>query len=423
MLMMMTRHFDVPLTPEQAFFWLEVALETGNLKILKWYMENHELDEHAIAHYWRDPSYNSASSLFNKLRMFTLHLQKHGFAAAGHWHIAQWLIPRLPPHGFKAFMRACTVAAARQGKLDMLQWLLELPDRPPLTPHVAAAAAENSNPAILRCLRAHDLPWNWRCYLASIRSGLPAALERLREHGCPVHVRSLYNNISLASVHHKVLPWMAAHVPRQDQLNNCSHGRLIFLGEVGWCMPDAVMQQKLCAAQARFCAYYGAARWLAKQRSNQCTLGSLDTELLQRIACKAGLDFSEMYDDLDSLPKVAAQSQPITMKQNSLLCLADSVMTEDDDYDASSCEDELLQYLEGPDNVLEAVTYAAALTRQPHRCWDGQQVMQLVEQGRAGTLWLACCTTGIDCGEDDSDNEFDWRPDASSHGLMSKMLP
>lgn len=401
MLMMLAQHFDMPLTPEQALWWLETASETGNLEIVEWYMENHGLEEALVAMV-RDSYWNDATPL-ERLKRLIFHMQKH-WSAAGFWCSAQWLITHVP--GDMAFMSACTVAAARQGRLDMLHWLLELPHRPRLTPDVVAAAAENSDPAILKYLRSLKAPWNWRCYVAAIKSGCLGALERLWALGCPLDTSRFHRKISLDSAHHKVLPWIAAHPPGVGQLypTSCSNGRLIYLAASGWCMPDAIMQRHLCVAQAGFCAYYGAARRLAKQQSVQCTLGSLDNELLQRIACEAGLDFSKMYDDLPSSPEVAAASQSTSMKQSSLFCLADSVIADEDDTDVSICGDEELPDLM---DVSEAAAHAAPLTEGPNRYWDRRQVVQLVKRGRAGTVWLACCAAGIDCNNaDDSEDEL-----------------
>ncbi|KAK9864559.1 hypothetical protein WJX84_006408, partial [Apatococcus fuscideae] len=51
-------------------------------------------------------------------------------------------------------------------------------------------------------------------------------------------------------------------------------------------------------AQDCYCAFYGAARYLAKQPGGSSTLGSLDRMLLQRVACEAQLDFSELFNDM-----------------------------------------------------------------------------------------------------------------------------
>lgn len=141
----------------------------------------------------------------------------------------------------------CTEEAARQGKLDMLDWLLNLPDAPRQTTKITTAAAENAGLATLKYLRAVDppAPWDSRCFEAAIEHGHAATLEWLRKHGCPVHTNSLFQKFDLASVHHKALPWMAAHAPCQDQLEGCSNGRLIYLADSGWCMPSASMQHKL----------------------------------------------------------------------------------------------------------------------------------------------------------------------------------
>lgn len=55
-------------------------------------------------------------------------------------------------------------------------------------------------------------------------------------------------------------------------------------------------------ARTCFCAFYGACRWLAKQNYSRLTLGALHSELLQRIACEAQIEFSELYDDLPVRP-------------------------------------------------------------------------------------------------------------------------
>ena len=206
--------------------------------------------------------------------------------------------------------------------------------------------------------------------MAAIKSGFLSALERLWALGCPLNTSHLHRNISLDSAHHKVLPWIAAHSPGIEQLDPIilgSNGRLIYLAASGWCMPDATMPHQLCVARASYCACYGAARQLAKQQSVQCTLGCLDNELLQRVACEAELDFSEMYDDLPASPEVAATSQPTSMEQSSWLRLADRLVVDEDDIDASSCEDEELQDLM---DVSEAAAHAAPLTEGSHRCCD-----------------------------------------------------
>lgn len=113
-----------------------------------------------------------------------------------------------------------------------------------------------------------------------------------------------------------------------------------------------------------------------------------------------------MYDDLPAKP---AKSPPQAMKHPSLLRMAEEALADEEDTDASSSEDEELQE---PRDILEADAWATALTDHAHGCWDGKQVMQLVKQGRAGTLWLACCAAGIDCSDDDSENDCNWLPDA-----------
>lgn len=398
MLMLLTRHLALPIEPTQALFWLDVGSDTGNSDIFKWYTDNfnsiHAADSRNVKEYC--------------LTRVARHLEKRCFATTGHWHLAQWLVPRIPADGREGFLKACTEEAARQGRLDMLRWLLSLSNPPRLTTKITTAAAENPGLASLEYLRAVDppAPWDLRCFEAAIQHGRAATLEWLRKHGCPVHINSLFQKVTLASVHHKALPWMAAHAPCQDQLEGCSSGRLIYLADSGWCMPSASMQRKLDLAREGYCAFYGVARWHAKQQSSQCSLGSLDIEILQRIACEAGVEYSVLYDDLPANP---AKSPPQAMKHPSLLRMAEEALIDEEDTDASSSEDGDLQ---DPKDVLEAVACATALTDHAHGCWDGKQVLQLVKQGRAGTLWLACCAAGIDRSDDDSEDDCDWLPDA-----------
>lgn len=91
-------------------------------------------------------------------------------------------------------------------------------------------------------------------------------LEWLRRQGCPVDAPSFFNTIAIALASHKVGPWMATHVPCQGELEHCGDGRLICPAQLGWCMPNEQMQKELEHAQACFCAFHGATRWLAKQR-------------------------------------------------------------------------------------------------------------------------------------------------------------
>ena len=72
---------------------------------------------------------------------------------------------------------------------------------------------------------------------------------------------------------------------------------MLYLHGKGWPCSERAAVAKLRDAKRRYCAFYGAARWLAKQPLRLATLGSLGGELLQCIACQARLDFSEFHAD------------------------------------------------------------------------------------------------------------------------------
>lgn len=295
--------------------------------------------------------------------------------------------------------------AARQGKLDMLHMFSQLPGPSHLTPSVPAAAAECADLTILQYLRSRDAPWDWRCYKAAIMSQNAITLEWLRKHGCPVNLDFLRQAIRLPAVDHRILPWMAAHTLCQDELKACTNGRLIHLAASGWCMPDESMQKQLDHAQACFCAFYGAALWLAKQQLSQATLGSLANELLQKIACKAHIDFSAVFDDLCIKLKVQAKAaDPICYHYRLVERLEEDIMGDDDTTDGSYIDDQVQQVAD----ELEGL----ALLEQQHR-WTN--LTQLQEEGRAGCQWLAqYCASPVcsHCIDPDSEPDCDWLPDA-----------
>ena len=245
-----------------------------------------------------------------KLRDDMLRRMTMNFTTPGHWSIMQWSLAALPAgSNLRIDRHLCAVQAAKQGRVDMMQWLAELDRKGKsfLCKHVTAAAARCGDIAMLSYLRSlvPPCPWNFGCFVAAIHGGHPSVLEWLIQQGCSLLGASEETKrLAIGRVSHKVMPWIAEHMSEDDfgdQLEECSNGRLIYLDEAGWWMPTDELENMLQNARDCFCAYYGAARWLGKQQGRQTTLGSLDNELLERIACEAQIDCSEFYDDLGGM--------------------------------------------------------------------------------------------------------------------------
>ena len=413
---LLIRRVPALLNPERAMLWLRFASELGRPDILAWLLiEQADAMQHVTSDAWHDAAVAAAWRgdrpilegllLSNNVQKLDRRLQSEPLAAAGHWGTVLWLARRLPADGRQALVMTCMTEAARQGKLDMLQLLSQLPGSPHLTPSVTAAAAECADLAILQYLRSLDAPWDWHCYKAAIMSQNVVTLEWLQKHGCPVNLDLLRQDISLPAVDHKVLPWMAAHTLCQDELEACSNGRLIYLAAAGWCMPDESMQRKLDHARACFCAFYGAASWLAKQQPSQATLGSLANELLQKIACEAHIDFSDVFDDLCINLEVQAKVGDRTRHHIKLVELLEEDSIADDDTTDGSYNDDQVQQVA---DELEGL----ALMEHQHR-WTN--IAQLQEEGQAGCQWLAQYCSGSacsHCSDPDCETDCDWLPDA-----------
>ncbi len=188
--------------------------------------------------------------------------------------------------------------AAKQGRLDILQWLAASSGQDVVSwCEVAAAAADNGDRSILAFLQDLQPPPSWElCYDAAIRNGDLATLEWLYTHGLPLDVTSPAI-MPISKAPSKVVPWMAAHTPASAGLEGCQGGRLLYLTNKGWLLPSEQVRSSLCIAQACFCAFYGAARWLSKQEGSHTLLGSLSHDLLQEIACWAQIDFCAGCND------------------------------------------------------------------------------------------------------------------------------
>ncbi|KAG2484942.1 hypothetical protein HYH03_016328 [Edaphochlamys debaryana] len=78
-------------------------------------------------------------------------------------------------------------AAARAGRLDLVEWILDhLPGGVALDADVLATAAHSGSVPLLQALRARGCPWDHHAWAAAADSGSVPALEWLREGGCPV---------------------------------------------------------------------------------------------------------------------------------------------------------------------------------------------------------------------------------------------
>ena len=227
-------------------------------------------------------------------------------------------------------------------------------------------------------------------------------LEWLRRQGCSVFAPGFFKVAGIDEVSYKVVLWMAVHVQCQGELVHCSNGRLIYLADQGWCMPDEHMQEALEHAHACFCDFHGAAHWLAKQPFSHLILGSLDSELLQRIACEARIEFSEVFEDMPTKPKAEDPLSRATARHCSLPEDV-AIVQDEDDTDSSSCGDEQMQ-------DLTSDLGAVSLTQQAQLCQSCMKVSHLQEEGWAGSQWLSWCAMGTDCFDNHSVDDSERLP-------------
>ena len=102
-------------------------------------------------------------------------------AAGGHRELLQFLHDRcgVPLDG------AALRHAAMGGQLGVVEWLLGERGVPADDAEVAAFAGGGGSVAVLRCLRAHDCPWDASCCAYAAVSGHLGALQWAVENGCP----------------------------------------------------------------------------------------------------------------------------------------------------------------------------------------------------------------------------------------------
>ena len=190
--------------------------------------------------------------------------------------------------------------AVGHGRMGVFDWLLAVNPAIQLTEALAEEAVHSKSLSMLQLVHSLGCPLPSRCFSWHLRNNLEM-LVWLHSKGCPLdgyQARSL-----LIRAEGGVFAWVMATFLQGDasfcysDVLHFSHGRLLYMHGKGWPCPDPFQTGRLRDAQQRYCAFYGAACWLAKQPSQLATLGSLDGELVQRIACLAHLDFSEFYTD------------------------------------------------------------------------------------------------------------------------------
>ena len=287
-----------------------------------------------------------------------------------------------------------------------MQWLAEI-----CGPHllsnekVAAAAADCGDEDMLTFLHSRHPPPSWDlCYDAAMRNADLDTLEWLRKHFCTLSPGASIIPISQAPG--KVVPWMADCLPMRTWLQDCSPGRMLYLVKRGWVLPNAEAYSRLQAAQASFCAFHGTARWLAKQQSEQPTLGSLSNDLLRRIACEAEIDFWAIHSDL-SRPSDGQEAIPGRVNWPEDLTGEECIDTDDDwDY-STNASSSSFSHSDGLADAFESLSMTDGCAKDIN--WD-----ELQEEGQEGSLWLAQCIHGADCS-DEMEDDPDWLPDVNTH--------
>ncbi len=291
-------------------------------------------------------------------------------------------------------LKSCASQAARQGRLDVLQWLaVNIALGAVACREVAAAAALNGNTSMLAFLQCLRPPPCWDlCYDAAIGNGDLATLEWLYTHGFPLDLRSPHiTPISKAPA--EVVPWMAVHMPSQAWLEACNGGRLLYLTQHGCLLPSEQMRSKVAIARACFCAYYGAARRLSRQQCSQSSLGSLSNDLLQTIACHAQIDFCpECNDQSEQLDSNGEHDGAARKTMQDLL--GEEHIYDDDDEDMTQAFDELAGACKG---------LSLADT-----CMQDAEDSQLQKDFYEDRKWLAECLHAPDVGSDEDDPEWLW---------------
>ena len=156
-------------------------------------------------------------------------------------------LPHLPQAGlpYIRLQQGIAQAAAKHGRLAILQWMRQQLPRMPFNAATFQLAAVHDSPAVLLWLLRND--------------------------------RQLFQII----------------VPE-----GCPANRLLCLAHAGWTVP---WRQKpaLWDLQRKHCAFYGAARWFARTSPTSASLGSLPDDVLARMAILAGIHW-ELADPYDS---------------------------------------------------------------------------------------------------------------------------
>jgi len=114
----------------------------------------------------------------------------------------------------------CAVAAARNGHLRVLRWMLEFDLQ--LHDDACAAAAGGGHIAVLQWLRERGVPWTQDCFRSAIQNGHIHVLQWLLDNGYSLPRDSVLIDDAITFAHFGVLQWLWEHdVPMPPPFHAC----------------------------------------------------------------------------------------------------------------------------------------------------------------------------------------------------------